>query len=189
MRSAVENLRNGTPPFSNRAIWDVKEAEPPSQFRRAVAAAVLVGLIGAIAAALPGLLIAIGVSHRNETALRALELIERREPPGTRMTIDELALWTGTLGGFGGMIGGAVGWLAAGFRQPANSRVVGAAAGAMWAFDGAVFGVMALGLPGLFMGAVIGATVMAFFGAAIGWWGLLLLLKPIAWFLRSISKS
>jgi hypothetical protein len=182
-RIAVEHLRTGTPPFSNKAFVHIEEKQPPSPYRRGMAGAILVALVGTIAGALPGLVLAIGVTHRNPTAQRVLAMVEERQPPGTRMTIDELALWSGALGGAGGLIGGAIGWLAAGFRIPTNARVLGAACGALWAFDGAVFGVMALGLPGLFMGSMIATTVMSFFGAAIGWWAILLLLKPLAWFI------
>jgi hypothetical protein len=181
-RTAVEHLRTGTPPFSNKAFVNIEEKPSPSPFRRGMAAAVLVALVGAIAGALPGPLVSIGASQRNPIALRALRIFEQHQPPGTRMSVDELALWTGALGGFGGLIGGSIGWLAAGFRQPASSRIIGAVFGALWAFDGAVFGVMMLGLPGLFMGSMVLTTIMSFFGAAIGWWGVLLLLKPLAWF-------
>ena len=144
--------------------------------------AILVAIVAGTAGAVPGVLVAIGVTHNNPQALRARQLIERREPTGTYMAPRELAGWSAALGGAGGIIGATIGWLAGGFRQPSTLRALAGAAGATWAFDGAAFGIITFGLPGVLLGSLFAATLLTFIGAALGRWAFLLLLKPLAWF-------
>jgi hypothetical protein len=142
---------------------------------------VLLALVGCIAGALPGVLVTVGGTHGNRQAQRVRARIEEREPLGMRMEYRELAVWSGFLGAIGGMIGATIGWLAGGFRDPTVLRAFAAAAGAMWAFDGAAFGVVTLGLPGLLVGSLLFAAVATFLGAILGRFGFLLLVKPLLW--------
>ncbi|MFL5329740.1 MAG: hypothetical protein ACJ8C4_12575 [Gemmataceae bacterium] len=171
--------------FSTRKIlesWTFPDPPaPPSQFRLGLMGAIFVAIVAGTAGALPGVLVAIGVTHNNPQAMRVRQLIERREPAGTYMAPRELAGWSAALGSAGGIIGGTIGWLAGGFRQPSTLRVFAAAAGATWAFDGAVFGVVRFGLPGVLLGSLFAAAILTFVGASLGRWAFLLLIKPLAW--------
>lgn len=155
---------------------------PVAPYRRGVTATILIALIGMVAGLLPGYLIPIGVQHGNVQAIRVRRLIEHREVTGTRMSPTEFTTWIGSLGAMGGLIGAAVGWLRAGFHRPTTIRIVAGVIGAMWAFDGAIFGVTYLGIIGALFGSMFVAAVMTYVAVTMGRFGVLLILKPLAWF-------
>jgi hypothetical protein len=164
-------------------LRDVYGGPPPmAHYRLGVATTILVGLVGLMAGLLPGIIVPFGVQHQDPQAVRVRQLIERREQSGTRMTDSEFRGWIGSLGALGGLIGSVVGWLGGGFHRPTATRVLAGVIGALWAFDGAIFGVAYAGIIGTLFGSMFVATVMTYLASSLGAWGLLLICKPAAWF-------
>jgi hypothetical protein len=150
--------------------------------RWAVSATILIALAGAIAGMLPAVLVTEGVRHEYSQACRVRHLVERHEPTGTRMSPGEYAGWFGTLGGLGGLIGALLGWLPFGFHNASSVRILAGVIGAMWAFDGAIFGAALFGLIGTLCGALAVSAVITYVAVLLGPYAVVLFLKPLAWF-------
>jgi len=163
-----------------RSWLDEKPRVDP--LRLTVTAYILVALAGTIAGMLPGILVAEGYQRQHPQAMRVWQYVERHEPPGTRLTPQQFAGWIGTLGGFGGLVGAALGWLPRGFHNPHGVRILAGIIGAMWAFDGALFGAVGFGMIGALCGSLVVATVVTYLATLLGPFAVLLFLKPLAWF-------
>lgn len=181
----VGHVIRGEPP--PRALWD--ELRHPSPPRRdgtkgpmaATAAAALVALVAAIAGGLPGLLIAWGVEHQHPQTTIIRQKVEHHEPAGVRMSPREFGRWAGSLGAVGGFLGGLIGWMGGGFTRITGGRLFGGMMGALWAFDGAIFGMTYAGLTGMMFGPLFAGAIAVFVGSLLGFAGLVLVAKPVAW--------
>jgi hypothetical protein len=155
---------------------------PMAPYRRSVAGGLLVALVGAVAGLLPGWLVPQGMARGYDQAIEVRRLVERHEPPGTRMTPADFTKWIGGLGALGGFIGAGVGWLGGGFHRPSTMRIVTGCIGALWAFDGAIYGAAYAGIIGALFGSMLTATIVVYLAGLIGPFAFLLALKPLAWF-------
>lgn len=151
-------------------------------FRRMAGAVLLVMLMGALSGGMPGLLITAGVERYSQQAIRARQLLARREPPGQSLSTPVLGRWMFRLGAFGGLVGAGLGWMAGGFSDASRRRMAGGLLGATWAFDGATFGLAYCGLLGALYGALAAATAGVMVAALLGRFGWLVGIKPAWWF-------
>lgn len=184
-KKALHYYKLGQPPPTSQVdqLRDVlNEKLEIGPGRRAIAATILITLVGTIAGMLPGILVAQGVRRDNAQAIKVRQMVERHEPLGTRMTLNEFAAWIGALGGLGGMLGTGMGWLAGGFQRTNAVRVLAGIIGALWAFDGAIFGAAYGGILGTLFGGMIASALFTYVAALLGPFAIVLFLKPLAWF-------
>src|SRR5262249_11830999 len=129
---------------------------------------VLVGLAGAIAGASAAPVVCYGRQHNSEQWMRLYAEVERHEGKGLKIEPWEFALYYGVLGGLGGFAGAAVGWMFGGAADVTMTRGIGAIIGALWAFDGAIYGMYHGGMPGCLFGTLIATVIVTFIATKMG---------------------